>query len=143
MEIPLITNEVGPFTHERSSHPTKDDPQWNYIFGHVLEEVSYKDGFTLRLAKDQKDPAGRWYFQVGSDRRDSTTGELSTGWGGKAYLSVHMNKSELVRLVFGLFKAYEEHECREFFEWRTRKVFGPHIDIESMWVAAEDLDYRT
>lgn len=142
----MTTTEVGPFTHEFATNhkrgPLALDDQWSINFLHVLEECSYKDGFTLRLEKDQKDPQGRWYFQVGSDRRDSITGELATGWGGKAYLSIHMNKSELVRLVFGLFRSYEEHECREFFTWRTRQVFGPHIDIESLWVASEDTDYR-
>lgn len=127
-------------TYPLETHP--DDPKYNYIFMHVLEEVSYKDGYGLRLRKDMTDPQGRWYFQVECERKDSVTGELGLGTGGKAYLSPHMNKSELVRLVFGLFRAYEEHECREFFNWRNRAVFGPHIDIESLWVAAEDLDYR-
>jgi hypothetical protein len=135
----------GPFWHDRDQHPgpPAQDKQYSYLFQHALEEVSYKDGYGLALRKDKTDPDGRWYFQVECKRPDSATGEITIGKGGKAYLSPHMNKSELIRLIFGLFRAYEEHECREFFHWRGRAVFGPHIDIESLWVAAEDLDYRT
>jgi hypothetical protein len=64
------------------------------------------------------------------------------GHGGKAYLSPRMSKSELTRLIFGLFKAYEEHECREFFKWRGRAIFGPHVDSDALWEVAERFDYR-
>jgi hypothetical protein len=53
-----------------------------------------------------------------------------------------MSKSELTRLIFGLFKAYEEHECREFFKWRGRAIFGPHVDSDALWEVAERFDYR-
>lgn len=135
---------AGPFWHSRDPQQAASlDPQWSQTFFHVWNDVKYKDGYGIGLYKDKTDPKGRWYFQVECERPDAVTGEISVGRGGKAYLSPHMNQSELVRLVFGLFIRYEEHETREFFQWRGRSVFGPHIDIESLWVAAEDLDYRT
>jgi hypothetical protein len=124
------------------AHERDDDPMWSDTMYQVFCDVSYKDGYGLKLAKDEKDPEGRWYFQVECARPDTVTGEMGIGRGGKAYLSPHMNVSELTRLVFGLFKAYEEHECREFFRWKDRAIFGPHISSEALWGVAEELDFR-
>lgn len=130
-----------PFWTRRESDHLRP-PNYAYLFGHVLEEISYKDGYGLLLAKDKKDPQGRWYYQVECERPDTFTGEMGIGRGGKAYLSPHMTTSELTRVIFGLFKAYEEHETREFFQWRGRAIFGPHIDSEALWRVAEELDFR-
>jgi hypothetical protein len=46
----------------------------------------------------------------------------------------------LTRIAFGLFRAYEEHECREFFQWKGRSIFGPHISSESLWLVANTFD---
>jgi hypothetical protein len=120
-----------------------DDTQhWSPLFEEIVKQVSYKPGYGLVLLRDQKDINGRWYYQVQCIRPDSETGELGLGKGGKAYLSPHMNKSELTRIAFGLFKAYEEHECREFFKWEGRAIFGPHVDSDALWEVAERFDYR-
>lgn len=118
------------------------DAQFSRDFLDVLDEVTYKSGYGLLLAKDKTDSAGRWYFQVECARPDIVTGEIEIGRGGKAYLSPHMNVSELTRVVFGLFLAYEEHEAREFFRWRDRAIFGPHISSEALWEVATRMDYR-
>lgn len=121
---------------------TQVDTNWSQDFSEVHRTVEYKPNYRLLLEKDKKDPAGRWYFQVECVRPDSTTGEPGVGRGGKAYLSPHMNQSELTRIAFGLFMAYEEHECREFFRWRGRAIFGPHISSAALWEAADRLDDR-
>jgi hypothetical protein len=133
---------VSFWTQFQSPQPGDDLRQWNPLFAEVLKEISYKPGYGLVLQRDQKDFKGRWYFQVRCDRPDSVTGEIAMGHGGKAYLSPRMSKSELTRLIFGLFKAYEEHECREFFKWRGRAIFGPHVDSDALWEVAERFDYR-
>ena len=104
--------------------------------------VTYKPGYRLILDRDQRDPDGRLYFQVECERPDIFTGEMGVGRGGKAYLSPAMIESEMVRLAFGLFRAYEEHECREWFQYRKRSVFGPHISVNALWEAAGHLDFR-
>lgn len=88
-------------------------------------------------------PAGRFYFQVKCWRRDVITGEYGWGYGGKAYLSPHSTDSELVQTIFGLYKGYWEHEARENFEYRGRRVFGPHISTEALWDIARRVDYRS
>ena len=35
-----------------------------------------------------------------------------------------------------------EHELREGFTYIGRAVFGPHIDVETLWLAAESEDRR-
>jgi len=132
----------SPYWHSRSGTPDIGDPVWSSNFFEVWQGVSYKDGYGLLLAKDQKDAEGRWYFQVEADRLDAMSGKPGLGRGGKAYLSPHMSVSELTRLVFDLFRSYEEHECREFFKWRGRAIFGPHISSEALWQAATELDFR-
>jgi uncharacterized protein (DUF2461 family) len=108
----------------------------------LVAEIEYKAGYRLLCARDKKDPAGRFYLQVECDRPDVYTGVPGVGHGGKAYLSEHMTDGEIVRRAFALFMAYEEHECREWFRWRQRAVFGPHIDTEALWSVADQMDYR-
>jgi hypothetical protein len=119
-----------------------DDANWSDAFAEVLDNTSYKDGYGLLLAKDKRDPLGRWYFQVQCVRPDSYTSQLGLGRGGKGYLSPHMTVSELTRLLLGLFLSYEEHEAREFFRWRGRAVYGPHIQVEALHRIADELDVR-
>lgn len=109
---------------------------------HIAREITYKSGYQLICERDKKDPEGRMYLQVECQRPDVFTGEMGTGRGGKMYLSEHMSVSELVRKAFQLFIAYEEHECREWFHYGGRAVFGPHINVEALWDVAERLDVR-
>jgi hypothetical protein len=119
-----------------------EDKMFAGVFLEVIREITYKDGYGLLLAKDKRDSQGRWYFQVECARPDVYTGKPGIGRGGKFYLSPAMNKSELVRGVFALFLAYETHECREFFAYRERNVFGPHQDVDALWEVADRMDFR-
>lgn len=112
-------------------------------FRELVDSIDYKDGYELLLERDQKDENGRFYIQVQCHRVDCIDGRLGLGRGGKAYLSEHMSDGEIVRKAFGLFVAYEEHECREFFQYRGRSIFGPHIDPDALWEAADQMDYRS
>src|SRR6478609_3499648 len=94
------------------------DHLWSDLFAEVRDGVTYKPGYRLLLRRDELVPNGRWYFQVECDRLDAITGEPGTGRGGKAYLSPHVSRSELVQTAFGLLKSFEEHECREFFRFQ-------------------------
>jgi hypothetical protein len=95
------------------------------------------------IGHDGENTPGRFYFQIECYRKDVITGEFGYGYGGKAYLSPHMTDSELVQTVFGLYKGYWEHEARETFVWRERRVFGPHISTEALWEVARRVDVRS
>jgi hypothetical protein len=88
------------------------------------------------------DLGGRNYLQVRCWRPDTLTGVSSWGTGGKAYLSPHMVKSEITQIAFGLYKGYLEHEARESFKYRGRRVYGPHIDVEALWEVCRRVDVR-
>lgn len=99
--------------------------------------------WVIKLCADEKNVVtGRVYLQVGHLRPDMITGEEGWGYGGKAYLSEHMTDSEVVQTIFGLFKAYEEHETREGFHYADKRVFGPHLDIFQVWEIAHLTDAR-
>lgn len=118
------------------------DPMWSPLFEEVHHAVTYKPGYRLLLRPDNTDAVSRWYFQVEANRIDAVTGEPGVGKGGKAYLSPHATRSELAQTAFGLFKAYEEHEAREFFRYDGRQVFGPHLDVTALWNIAHMTEVR-
>lgn len=124
--------------------PDETDPMWSELFAEVQSEITYKPGFELLLKPDAVlGGRGRWFYQVKAKRIDAITGEPGFGRGGKAYLSPHATRSELVQTAFGLFKAYEEHEAREFFRWRGQQTYGPHIDVLALSVIAGMTQMRT
>ena len=116
----------------------------------IAGRVQYREEtYEFEVDIDRADPDGRVFVQLLHERPDANTGVLSQGAGGKRYLSPHMTDSEVVRTMFGAAVAYEEHEVREFFRYRPagsskeiRQVFGPHIDTDSLWLVANQLDVR-
>lgn len=81
-----------------------------------------------------------YYFQVEAPVKDVETGETVPMLGPRGYLSESASDSELIQIAFGLYKGFWEHEARETFVYRGRRVFGPHIDTNALWEVAERLD---
>jgi hypothetical protein len=108
----------------------------------IVDDISLPSNFRIILEKDKIISEGRFYFQIGCMRPDTYTGVLKEGYSGKVYLSEYASDSELVQCIFGLYKAYVEHEVRETFLWRGRRVFGPHISTEALWEIADRTDSR-
>jgi len=121
-----------------------DDKLWSDLFQHVQNDIALPPKFALLLKPDQRvpDSNGRWYYQIECERPDTFTGEVGIGRGGKAYLSPEMTEGELVQIAWGLFQGYVLHEAREGFQWRGRRVFGPHISTAALWDVAERTEYR-
>jgi hypothetical protein len=109
----------------------------------IADDIELGMECTIRIGRDEEIPEGRYYFQIECVRRDAITGEMGVGRGGKAYLSQYATDNELVQTVFGLYKSYWEHEARETFTWRGRRVFGPHIDTAALWEIARRVDVRS
>lgn len=107
----------------------------------LVGDLTYKENYVMQVAWD-KTFGTRLYMQAQCWRPDSETGEMGWGHGGKAYLTEHMTDSELLRLAFSLFDRYDHHEAREFFKYRGRAIFGPHIDALALWEVADRLDFR-
>lgn len=109
----------------------------------IVGDVTVAANFGVLIERDKEVPNGRFYFQIFCWRTDVITGKPGYGYGGKAYLSEHASDSELVQTIFGLYKGYWEHEARESFQWRGRRVFGPHIATEALWDVARRVDVRS
>ena len=109
----------------------------------LARQITLAENFEVVIDRDQEIVDGRYYFQIACWRRDVITGEMGIGYGGKAYLSEHATDSELVQTIFGLYLKYVEHEARESFEWRGKRIFGPHIKVEALWEIARQVDVRS
>lgn len=88
------------------------------------------------------DHEGNLWIQVGTMRPDTYTNKMELGKGGKAYVSEFATHDEVVKKIFGLCMAYVEHETREGFKWRGRRVFNPHVTIEALWSVALKSNWR-
>lgn len=107
----------------------------------LVQDIDLAENFGIVLGQDER--GNRLYLQIECFRKDVVTGKIGYGYGGRAYLSPHATDSELVQTIFGLYKGYWEHEARETFKWRGRRIFGPHIDTQALWEIAERTDARS
>lgn len=107
----------------------------------IVADISYKNDYRLFVDVDTVSRK-RVYMQVTCFRKDTVTGQWGYGKGGKFYLSPHMTDQEIVQNAFGLFKAYEEHECREFFMYKGKRIYGPHISLDALLEIADRTTYR-
>lgn len=105
----------------------------------IASEIKLGMHCTIRIGVDDQRP----FLQIQCYRRDTITGEMGYGFGGKAWPSEHATDSEIIQMIFGLYKGYWEHEARETFIWRGRRPFGPHISTEALWEVARRVDIRS
>lgn len=86
---------------------------------------------------------GRWWVQVGTERPDcDDPSKFEIGKSGKAYVSSHSTDDEIVKKVFGLCMAYVEHEMREGYYYKGKRIFGPHITLEALMEVADKTQGR-
>ena len=106
-------------------------------FRFLLEKVNYKDWHIEAHA----DHSGH-YLQVRFSATDTKTA-AKTDWTGRKWrLSPHMTHSEVVSTALKAVLTAEEHEAREHFLYRGKAIFGPHIDVDSLWCVCDETDKR-
>jgi hypothetical protein len=103
----------------------------------ILDDITLPHSFGVTLEEGEK----CCYVQIVCQRRDTFTHELGEGKGAVGTITEEMNRSQVVRLVFSLLMAFVEHETREAFMYRERRVFGPHMDVDRLWDIAEFYDF--
>jgi hypothetical protein len=108
--------------------------------GRIVGDIGLGMNCQVRLGVSEE---GRRFVQIQCWRMDVITKEHGWGYGGKAFPSEHASDSEIIQMIFGLYKSYWEHEARETFEWRGRRPFGPHISTEALWTVAKKVDVRS
>lgn len=109
----------------------------------ILSEIDAEyQGTKFEIFTGGSEEEGGLWVQVGTYRPDTYTSKMALGKGGKAFVSKYAVHDEIVKKVFGLCLAYVEHETREGFKWRGKRVFGPHITIEALASVANKTNYR-
>jgi hypothetical protein len=109
----------------------------------VVAAISYKPGWSFRV--EQIDQNGHFFVQVCVDEsadvaRDAQTGEVAAWRGGKWLISQHMTRNEIVRTVHKAVIGAEMHELDEYFRYRGRAIYNPHLDPDQMAKFAGKLD---
>jgi hypothetical protein len=102
----------------------------------IVGEIELGENFSINLSTDE-DGA---FFQIAYYRRDIISGEMGYGYGGRIHPRQTSSDSQIIQTIFGLYKSFWEHESRETFQWRGRRVFGPHISTEALWDVARRVD---
>lgn len=134
----MIDDDLGNLTPlgDRTHLPDEPrDPHLDRIRA-VLARITYKPGYRIRVART----GGRPWLQIVAHLLDAA-GDPTFAvaqHGGKVWLSDHMVDGEIVQAAFGAFRAFEEHECREWFLYRGRRIFGPHINPEALLAVCDD-----
>jgi hypothetical protein len=105
----------------------------------IANEIDLGMDCSVRIGIDEP----RVFVQIQCYRRDVITGEMGYGFGGKAWPSEYSTQNEIIQMIFGLYLRYWEHEARETFSWRGRRIFGPHIASEALWEIARRVDVRS
>ena len=108
----------------------------------ILREVNLRNDPKTAIVMRWHEERRSWYFQVHRMRPDSTTGIEEPGHGGKFYVSPHMITSEIVQGLWGIYQGYVLHEAREAFTYRGVAIYGPHIDVEALVDAAQNIAVR-
>lgn len=106
----------------------------------VIEKVTYKD-WRLEFKLDPLRnfaPFIRWCFSANCGKSGQITGQSGRMW----YLSQHMTESELVLTAFKAALTAEEHECRERFQYRGRRILNPHVSVRALWSVCENEGVR-
>lgn len=104
----------------------------------VLADINYKNWWFIVEQKDEG-----FYLQVafmGPDSDNPTRVEEQHG--RKWLISRFMTKNELIQTAFKAILTAEEHEVRENFLYKGRRILGPHIDVDALWNACTQLDVR-
>ncbi len=108
------------------------DPRWE-MFEQIIAQITYKPGWYFRTGYEDN----RMWFQVGVTAEaeisfDPIEGKKVPWRGAKHWLSPHMCRNEIVSLVFHAIERAEMHEVKEWFRYKNRSIFNPHLDPDAL-----------
>ena len=116
------------------------------VLHQTLADISYKDchdGFDRVVSGFRYGRMGDGFFiQHWQMLPDCNTGVEEEQRGRKWYISSHASVGELVQSALMAVLVFEEHEAREGFEFRGRRLYGPHINISALYSASQEKERR-
>ena len=93
----------------------------------IINNVGYKPETSWRITTNG---GHGWFVQHQQNIADCSTGDPGTiQRGRKFYISPYMTESEVLQTLLLAVLLFEEHEAREWFTYRGKELYGPHIDI--------------
>lgn len=100
----------------------------------IISQITYKEGWTIEL---REDAGGRPYIQISVDEsaeaaKCAFSGKVTPWKGGKRYLSAHMCRQEIVGACLSAIKDAEMHEIHEWFKYKGRAIYNPHLDPDKL-----------
>lgn len=81
---------------------------------------------------------GTGFIRARLYRMDIDTGSMGWGMGSRYPVDGSMSDDTIVKRLFVACRDYAEHEVREAFLWRGRRVLGPHVPLQVLWEALGD-----
>lgn len=103
----------------------------------LICEIRYKPNWYLIQGYDT-----RQYLQWAFEGPCAVTGVVERHSCRKWYLSEYMTDGEVVQTAFMAALAAEEHECREFFLFKNKRPFGPHIQLDALMEVCDRIEVR-
>lgn len=102
-------------------------------FTDIITSITYKPGWYFRTGVEQ----GRMWVQVGVTEEaeisfDPIEGKKVPWRGAKHYLSPHMCRQEIVSTVLHAIERAEMHEVHEWFRYKGRSIYNPHLDPDAL-----------
>ena len=73
---------------------------------------------------------------------DINTGVIELQTTRKWWISEHSTETEVVQTILKCVLTSTEHRTREAFIYKSKRCFGPHIDVAAHIVAADSADVR-
>lgn len=95
----------------------------------IVLSCTYKPGWEIWIKKS----GSRLYIQLeNKEGLCSITNEHTPWVSGKRYLSSWMCRQEIVGVIFSLIKDAEMHELHEWFRYKGRSIYNPHLDPDAL-----------
>lgn len=94
----------------------------------VLDQVSFQDRKFLLIEKQDGFLVQMSYLEPDIDKPGSEPIEQKTR---KWYISPYMTESEIVETCFAMVCRSQMHIAGEYFQYRGRRVYSPHFDVNA------------
>lgn len=107
--------------------------------GEITNNITLPESFDIRV---DTHPEGRVFIQIRQTTTCNRTGNPYNEGGRKWDISEFATESEVVFTVWKAFLTFVEHEMRENFHYKGKKIFDPHISVDALLIACEQLQVR-
>lgn len=97
----------------------------------LVADCQFKD-WNITLNWDGDKP----YVQVKFLEKDEFTGKTEMQHCRKHYISMHSCDTEVIDTVFLAVDRAMDHEVKESFKFRGRRIYNPHISVHKLWELA-------